>query len=970
MKKLIVSIILISLLAISAIPSGSIEGKSTLSDRTNKSVGTNPHSLALGDVNVDGHNDLVTADRYSDTLSLYIYNETLGTFDPRRSLPTGREPLGVSIGDINGDGYNDMIFTNNRDDTLGLYLYNDSSDDWEDIYVELIPGDLVRPGSVALGDLDNDETMEVVLGLANSDEIVVLKWNLTAGNFSFLQRFPVPSHPKSLDLGNITGDEYPDLAVTGSSEDIVRVYRGSESGFVLHGELNGGNSPSAVEIADLDMDGDEDLAITSYDENSIAYYYNFGGVFGEKQTLRCGDGPLDVEIGDYDNDGYNDMISISGQELKLDLFRYDIDLREFIGDGWRQSGRYPIDVEVGDIDGDGDNDVVVANMNDHDISIYTSNSYPEFTAPVGNLTLNEGSDSSELFIDLYSFFSDAEDDVNQLTFSIVDFSEGNNYTAEIKKWRYLSFDCNENVDFNGNMTITVRAQDGGGAHGDGVFTIRVLPQPDKPFILMIGNVTVYQQNPLFYLYEHSWYNATIVARDPDGDEMTYSSNVTDPLNEDLNERFHLNASTGNISFLPDKPDIGNLSVRFLVTDSTGLSSDLAVLYVIHDINDPPVIRSLDDITFEMETPHFICVEGYWLNITVNASDPEGDYIKYYLYGAPMDMIIDIDSGDIVYYPKQEDIDISRNYSIELVVKDGHGLNDTRFFTIFIIDVNMAPRLNELVMSPSSDPSAYGTGEQIKMCVNVTDPDGDVLNISWYLSDSEIPFAYGYGVDHTFLEPGNYTIRMTAKDGRGKNVTGTANVKVVLFNAPPEIVSADQCYAYVSTVYEVQYLGSDRDDDTFIWRMESNCTWLSISKDGILRGEVPGEALGEKYLVKIILEDESGGRTEREFILTIKSEKDEDGDGDTSRSDEGVLSKKMLVGLVLAVIILLGAVVAVLFRINRKKKKEREEMESETDDDFAEIVDPNRKINCASCGFELGMAEVALRDCPNCGFERW
>ena len=970
MKKILVSFILALFFAMTVIPSGSIEGRSTLSDRTNKSVGTAPSSLALGDINADGYNDLISADRYSNTLSLYIYNETSGAFDPRETLATGDEPFGVSIGDINGDGNNDIIFTNNQDDSLGLYLYNGTSGDWENMHVEPIPGELLRPGPVILGDLDNDGTMEVVSALANSDEVVVMKWNLTAGNFTMLQRFSAPSHPKSIALGNVTGDEYLDLAVIGSSENVVRVYQGSGSGFTLLRELSGWNSPTAVELEDLDMDGDDDLAIASYDDDKIIYYYNFDGMFGEKELLDCGGGPMDLEIGDYDNDGYNDMLSISGQELKLDLFRYDIDLREFVDDGWRQSGRHPIDVEIGDIDGDGDNDAVVANMNDHDISFYTSNSYPEFIAPEEYISLNEGVDSSELFIDLYDFFSDAEDELNQLAFSILNFSEENNYTAKIKNWRYLSFDCNANVDFYGNMTVTVRAQDGDGAHGDGTFTIRVLPQPDQPIILMIGNVSVYQKNPIFYLYEHSWYNETIVGRDPDGDEMTFSSNITDPSSDDFNERFLINSSTGNISFLPDKPDIGNLTVGFRVTDSTGLSTELVVLYVIHDINDPPVIQALDNITFETGTPHFICVEGYWLNITVNAIDHEGDYLKYYIHGAPSGMFIDPDSGKITYYPKQADIDISRNYSIELVVKDGHGSNDTRFFTISIIDVNMAPRLNGFIVSPSSDPSAYGTGEKINIHANVTDPDGDALNISWYFSDTGIPFAYGYYVDHTFPEPGNYTIRMTAEDGRGKNVTRTVNVEVVLFNAPPKILTADQSYAYVSTVYEVQYIGSDRDDDTFFWRMESNCTWLSISKDGILRGEVPGEALGEKYLVKIILEDEIGGKTEREFILTIKSEKDEEGDGDTSRSGGDALSKKMVIGLVLAVIILSGAAVALLFRMDRKKKKEREEMESDTDDDFAEIVDPDRILNCASCGFELGTADVAMRDCPNCGFERW
>jgi len=965
-------LLIIGILFILISHQGGVKGKSTLSGRSNRSVGYKPDCLAIGDVNCDGFNDIVTADSNSDTLSLYVFNYTEGAFEPKHTLAAGSEPRAVAIGDMDHDGDNDLIYANSGGDTLGLYFFNRTSGTWGAPNETIIAGNNVHPESLVIGDVDDDGCSEAVVGLTGADEVMVVRWNITEGNWTVLQRFIVPAHPCSIAMGNLTGDIYPDLAVAASNEDKVRIYKGGNTGFSFLEQLDGGDSPYAVDLGDLDGDGDDDVAIASNKDGELTYYYNLGSGFGDRQRIACGGSPWDVEIGDYDNDGYNDMLSVSGQKLELNLFRYDLDLLTFMDDGWRETGRYPRDVEVADIDGDGDNDTVVVNQNDHSISIYTANSHPEFLGEDRIYTINEGVDSSELFIDLFEHFSDREDDVEQLSFSVSAFDQVNNYSASIKNQRYLTFDCKDSVDFYGNMTIVVRATDTGSGHGEGGFVIQVLPLPDPPVFLKMGNVSVYQQNPVFYLYEHAWYNTTITAGDPDGDELRFSSNITDPALPEHVEGFLLNESTGNISFRPERKDIGNISIRFTVSDTTGLSSHLNVLFVVRDVNDPPVLLGLNDRLFEDDVPHFTAVEGFWFNITTLAEDPEEDTLRYFLEDAPVNMKINPFTGLITFLPAQIDVDKGPNYTAKVRIEDEQLMNDSAVFTISIIDVNMAPRIENIHIPPPSRKEGYGVGEIIILGVDVMDPDGDKVNVSWCVSGTGAPFGYGRNSTFTPMEEGELTIAVMVLDGRGKNDSRKIDLMIHLYNQPPFIMVPDEHYAYAGGEYRVQYEGKDADGDEIRWEIETNCTWLSITDLGLLSGTVPEGDVGKYYRVRIILSDEPGGRTEREFTLLIKCEEAADDDGDDTGKNGNEKSRKMIYGIaIMGALALTGGCMTALFMAKKKRlEKERENAEEE-EEEYAEIIDSNRKISCPSCGMEMqSMDDKHSRECPNCGFERW
>src|ERR1700687_5519836 len=77
----------------------------------NFDVGAGPQSVALGDFNGDGLQDLVVANVDSNSVSVLLGNGD-GSFQTGRNFTTGDNPFFVAVGDFNGDGWQDLAVAN------------------------------------------------------------------------------------------------------------------------------------------------------------------------------------------------------------------------------------------------------------------------------------------------------------------------------------------------------------------------------------------------------------------------------------------------------------------------------------------------------------------------------------------------------------------------------------------------------------------------------------------------------------------------------------------------------------------------------------------------------------------------------------------------------------------------------------------------------------------------------------------
>src|SRR5205823_28018 len=79
-------------------------------------VGGGPRSFAVGDFNGDGKPDLAVANKGSSpvgagSVSMLLGNGD-GTFQPARTFQLSRAPGSIAVGDFNGDGKQDLAIAN------------------------------------------------------------------------------------------------------------------------------------------------------------------------------------------------------------------------------------------------------------------------------------------------------------------------------------------------------------------------------------------------------------------------------------------------------------------------------------------------------------------------------------------------------------------------------------------------------------------------------------------------------------------------------------------------------------------------------------------------------------------------------------------------------------------------------------------------------------------------------------------
>src|SRR5215510_11042985 len=100
-------------------------GDGTFQAAVNFGAGNNPSSIAVGDFNGDGVQDLTVAHGFfgSNSVSVLLGNGD-GTFQEGVNYGTGFAPSFVAVADFNGDGVQDLAVANEGSDNLSVLLGN------------------------------------------------------------------------------------------------------------------------------------------------------------------------------------------------------------------------------------------------------------------------------------------------------------------------------------------------------------------------------------------------------------------------------------------------------------------------------------------------------------------------------------------------------------------------------------------------------------------------------------------------------------------------------------------------------------------------------------------------------------------------------------------------------------------------------------------------------------------------------
>ena len=118
-----------------------------------------PSDLVLGDWNVDGQPDVLTAMENAGVVTLLLSGGLRDFSRLKSRVAVGAEPHGAAIGDMDGDGDLDVITSNGNCNTVTL-LTNDGRGDLTPRLVGRIPGFL---HSMAADDFDRDGDLDIVI---------------------------------------------------------------------------------------------------------------------------------------------------------------------------------------------------------------------------------------------------------------------------------------------------------------------------------------------------------------------------------------------------------------------------------------------------------------------------------------------------------------------------------------------------------------------------------------------------------------------------------------------------------------------------------------------------------------------------------------------------------------------------------------------------------------------------------------
>jgi len=305
------------------------------------SVGASP---AVLDINNDGNDEII----FVDDNGIVKAVSSTGILIDDWEINVGDEIWGApAIADLDGDGDYEIIIASK---SKHLFIISQNGD------VELdFDAEQFLVGTPAIGNLDDDEDLEIAFGgMDNSGKLFAINYDGSPIN----NNFPILLDQKiytGVALADIDNDDSLELIVTTKS-GYLHVF--NKAGYAIGGFPFVANDDirSAPIVADIDFDGDLEIlfgddsgTFYSIDSNgNIEFQYESTGNIRMSSALQMGFGGTHIYFGNS-----------SGELISLDN---DGNLRE----GWPVQFESAFDTSpvFSDIDADGEYEIIVTNSNE------------------------------------------------------------------------------------------------------------------------------------------------------------------------------------------------------------------------------------------------------------------------------------------------------------------------------------------------------------------------------------------------------------------------------------------------------------------------------------------------------------------------------------------------------------------------------------------------------------------------------
>ncbi|BBM01731.1 FG-GAP-like repeat-containing protein [Microbulbifer sp. GL-2] len=310
-------------------------------------------------------------------------------FQPAEIYSAGSKAEAVAVADFNNDGLDDVVLTTSsnfdpeNDFKLKVFLQDEFGGLTESIDYPLAGGETSLPQSIAVGDLDNDGLIDVIVGLDSGvteiylqDPVDGLVYVESLEN-SYSERVAIA------DLGNNSNKGI--LGVSWEENGAVITHKvGGAPTYVSTASDLAIDSPGQMALGDVDGDGITDISLIANGspQNSLVVLspddslrlneitsIELGGNADENDDIQI----KGIAIGDLNNDGRNDIsvsiVGIGQDNLRVAVY-YQGEDSLLQQPEIHSYGGLPGELLIKDIDNDGLADLVVLPASGEFLSIY------------------------------------------------------------------------------------------------------------------------------------------------------------------------------------------------------------------------------------------------------------------------------------------------------------------------------------------------------------------------------------------------------------------------------------------------------------------------------------------------------------------------------------------------------------------------------------------------------------------------
>ena len=282
-------------------------------------AGSVPNAVVLADVNEDGRLDIVTANYGTNSVGVLL-GVAGGSFGPVATygVGVGSGPYGVAVGDVNNDGHPDIVSANYGSHTIGVLLgLSGGSFATASTYST---GTNSFPSSVVIADFDRDGRPDLATASTGATAVGILR-GLAGGGFQAVANrlLSTTISPTDIAVADINGDGWPDLVTSNNGPNglgsVGLLVSSGTGSFFDRTYPTGTAEPLGVAVGDLTGDGRLDYVTantyTTLPASNVTVFAP-GAVGSTPTSTRYGTTTLssatDVALGDLNGDGRLDIV--------------------------------------------------------------------------------------------------------------------------------------------------------------------------------------------------------------------------------------------------------------------------------------------------------------------------------------------------------------------------------------------------------------------------------------------------------------------------------------------------------------------------------------------------------------------------------------------------------------------------------------------------------------------------------------